>query len=75
VPEIRQGCYLEHGQLVGETEEMGRAANIITAMGPLAGLIMSTALTTPRGTRSKSMVHIPPSAPWTRWPLGRGIEA
>jgi hypothetical protein len=74
IPELRQGWYLDDGQLVGETEELGRAADIIILISPPAGLIMSTANTSRPG-KSKSKVHIPPNTEWTQWPIGRVIEA
>jgi hypothetical protein len=73
-PDLRQGWYLDNGQLIGNPEDLARAADIIIRMGPATGLVMSTSDNSPPG-KSKSRVHIPPNTTWTQCPIGRGIEA
>jgi hypothetical protein len=75
VPNLHQGWFLDDGMLIGKQDELGQAADIITTMGPPQGLDMSTSLTIPAGSPSKSRVYTPPGIPWTQQPLGRGMEA
>jgi hypothetical protein len=75
VPDVHQAWYLDDGMLEGEVEDLGKAAAIIDTMGPPRGLVMSTSITAPQDTISKTRVHLPRGAAWTLHPIGLGIDA
>ena len=65
--------FFDDGCQVGSKEELQRVVDVIQREGPARGLILSTAATSPEGTKAKSTVWSPGNQEQEADPLARGI--
>ena len=74
VPRLKlNGWYLDDGTLIGATEQLRQAVDILEAEGPPLGLVLSTAATVPPPGRPKSTIWCPGLIGGQDDPLDKGL--